>query len=52
MKELTRQCENEDIAKGLLLATKDKTKEEQYLKIGLLEGILNQRKNLYIYPQS
>jgi len=51
MQEITKQCENEDIAKELLLKTKYKTAEEQSSKRELLNGILEKRKNLYIYPE-
>lgn len=46
MQELTKQCENEDIAKELLLRAKDNS--DEISKRDLLEGILEQRKNLYV----
>ena len=49
--ELMKQFENEDMAKELLFATKDKTAKEQELKVDLLNGILEKRENLYIYPE-
>ena len=48
MQELTRQCENEDIAKEKLLATVNMSAEAQESKLTLLNGILEQRKNLYV----
>lgn len=48
MQELTRQCENEDIAKELLLRAKDNS--DEISKRDLLNGVLNKRKNLYIDP--
>ncbi|MDE5831138.1 MAG: hypothetical protein K2H53_05975 [Clostridia bacterium] len=48
MRELMKQCENEDIAKRLLLATKDKSEKAQESKRDLLDGILSKRKNLYV----
>lgn len=44
------QCEMEDMAKDLLYAAKDKTENIQKNKIEFLSKILENRKNLYIYP--
>ena len=45
------QCEMEDMAKDLLYEAKDKTENIQKYRKVFLNKILENRKNLYIYPK-
>lgn len=51
MKRLEQQFDNEDIAKDLLLCAKDKEDFEIEERRKFLNRRLEQRKNLYIYPE-
>lgn len=51
MRRLEQQFENEDIAKEVLLLAKDRSCEEQQEKQKFLNRRLEQRKDLYIYPE-
>lgn len=51
LKRLEQQCENEDIAKEILLYAKDNTEDEQIERQKFLNKRIEQRKNLYIYPE-
>lgn len=50
-KRLEQQCENEDMAKEILLYAKDNTEDEQNERQRFLNKRIEQRKNLYIYPE-
>lgn len=50
-KRLEQQCENEDMAKEILLYAKDNTEDEQRERQKFLNKRIEQRKNLYIYPE-
>ncbi len=50
-KRLEQQCENEDLAKQILLFAKDKNENEQNERRKFLNKRIEQRKNLYIYPE-
>lgn len=50
-KRLEQQCENEDLAKQILLFSKDRSKDEQNERRKFLNKRIEQRKNLYIYPE-
>lgn len=49
-KRLEQQCENEDMAKSLLLYAKDKEEFEIEERRKFLNRRLKERNNLYIYP--
>lgn len=51
MKMLEQQFENEDLAKEILYYAKDKEEFEIQERRNFLNRRLEQRKNLYIYPQ-
>ena len=51
MKRLEQQFENEDIAKEVLLLAKDRSCEEQQERQKFLDRRLEQRKDLYSYPE-
>ncbi len=51
MKRLEQQFENEDLAKEILFYSKDKQEFEQDERRKFLEKRIEQRKNLYIYPE-
>ena len=51
LKRLEKQCEEEDLAKEILFYSTDKSEEEQNERQKFLNRKLEQRKNLYIYPE-
>lgn len=50
-KRLEQQCENEDLAKQILLFSKDKNEYEQNERRKFLNKRIEQRNCLYIYPE-
>ncbi len=50
-KRLEQQFENEDLAKEILYYSKDKPEFEQNERRKFLNRRLEQRKDLYIYPE-
>lgn len=50
-KRLEQQCENEDLAKQILLFSKDKSEDEQNERRKFLNKRIEQRNCLYIYPE-
>lgn len=50
-KRLEQQCENEDLAKEILFLSTNKTEDEQNERRKFLNKRLQQRENLYIYPE-
>lgn len=50
-KRLAQQCENEDLAKEILFLSTNKTEDEQNERRKFLNKRLQQRENLYIYPE-
>lgn len=50
-KMLEQQFENEDLAKEIFFYSKDKTEFEQNERRKFLNKRIEQRKNLYIYPE-
>lgn len=51
VKRLEQQFENEDLSKEILYYSKDKTEFEQNERRKFLNKRIEQRKNLYIYPE-
>lgn len=51
IRRLTQQCENEDIAKEILLYAKDKSEDDQNERRKFLNKRLKNRENLYIYRE-
>jgi len=50
-KRLEQQCENEDLAKEILFYSTDKSESQQNERRKFLNKRIEQRKNLYIYPE-
>lgn len=50
-KRLEQQCENEDLAKQILLFSKDKSEDKQNERRKFLNRRIEKRKCLYIYPE-